>query len=51
MLVRWPARGTIDAVDEMSQLCMKTRCDMLFATQPTPELTDLIRMVLDARAI
>jgi cytochrome P450 len=51
MLERWPANGVVHAGDEMSRLCLKTLSDVLFGTQPPPDVAQSIRTVLDARAI
>lgn len=50
-LQQWPSGGEIPVGDEMSKLCLKTLSHMLFGTQPSPELADSLRTVLDARAI
>jgi len=50
MLKAWPSSGTILAGDEMERLCTKTLASILFGVQPPPEISQSIRVVLDARA-
>lgn len=51
MLLKWPVAGPIRADDEMAELCMRTLLHVLIGTQPQPELSEAIRVVLDARAV
>ena len=51
MVGQWPSQGTINVVEEMSNLCMKTLCQILLGIQPTSDLAASIRILLDVRAV
>lgn len=51
MLSRWPAAGTIRLNEAMSSLCMAMLSQILLGAQPSNELIESIRIVLDARAL
>jgi cytochrome P450 len=50
MVRHWAVHGPVDMSDEVSRLCMKILSQVLFGTQPPPDLGCSIRAMLDARA-
>jgi len=51
MLRHWPSVGAIHFGGEMAALCVKVLFRIVLGTEPTPDLVDSIRVVLDARAV